>query len=139
MNKFRATKLWSVFAVFSLLVIFSSCKDEIDIRDAHVGTYSGVETFINGGIKTTRNVTIVVSKASESDNKLLLSGKFYGQDEVVESSISSDGSFTFSYTTNMDDYSTTVTGYNGKIKNGTISYSYSAQDYVTIDYSGTRK
>lgn len=138
--KTKFTYVWMAM-VMVVMLVFTGCKDdkekEVDLRDSFTGVYKGTETFVNNGVNTTREVTINVSKSTVDEDKMILSGKFYGTENTVEA-ILKNSSFTFMYTTVSQGVSVTVTGYSGSFGTNTMKYSYSTEGFVSISFSGEK-
>jgi len=141
MNKLRVFKFWPALAVLSLLLIFSSCGDKTedpDFRDVYQGTYVGTETWTNNGETTSQEQNVAVSKSSVSINKILLTGDIMVSNQVVDAIVATDGTFSFTFTTQISGASKTVTG-SGTITDRNLTFSYSAQGYVTTNFNGTKR
>jgi len=120
-------------SVVMMAGITSCSKDEVDFREKFVGSYSGNEQYTDGGIPVTSLYTALVSKSSESSSKVVISAEFMvaGRTESVAVEVSKEGSFFTSFASVVDGVSQTVQVSSGKFANGTLTYSYYVQGYVT--------
>lgn len=141
MSYLKKTKShYILFFILSGLIFFTSCKeeDETDVRDSYVGTYSGVLTFTNSGTNYSEDVTVKISK-SDIPGTIVIESVFYktGINEYASAYVS-NGSFNTAFMSFLNGFTETVTIFNGRLNNRTISYSFSAQDFVTCTVSATK-
>lgn len=132
--------LYLFVLLLTSLTFLSSCSEEkeVDIRDTYVGTYVGKRTYTNGGTNYTGDVTVKVTKSSVPGTIVIES--IYYKTLVTEyaSANASNGTFSTAFTSSMDGITETITVFNGKIDGKTISFSFSAQGYVTITVNATK-
>jgi hypothetical protein len=126
--------------LMSIICVFTSCsKDEdVDIRDSYVGTYQGTERYTNGGTNYSNAVSVNVVKSEVSSNKIIISSTFFNASpEIVQAAVQ-NGEFSGAFTSQINGISTTVTVTNGQVNGNTISYSYTAPDFVTVTVNATK-
>ena len=125
------------FVMFSGII---SCSKDDDYRDVYVGSYSGTESYMDGGITVTSPYTAIVTKSSESSEKVVINAEFMvaGRTEAVAVSVDKTGSFNTTFPSIVDGVSQTVIVSTGKFANGKLSYSYYVQGYVTYNVDVTK-
>lgn len=113
-----------------------------DYRDAFTGTYTGSETWNNGGMSMANDhMTVTVSKSSVSADRIVISSTFY-VDALIESFdavVSKDGNFTGSFPATLYGVSNLVDVKNGRFSGTGLSYNYSAQNLVTCQVNVTKR
>lgn len=132
--------MFSFVLLSCLLSMLSSCskEDDVDIRNSYIGTYQGKMNYTNNGTNYTGDITVKVSK-SETPGTIIIESIFYksATSEFASAGVT-NGVFNTAFTSSLDGVTETVTIFNGKIDGKTISYSFSAQDYVTITVNATK-
>ncbi|MCZ2100806.1 MAG: hypothetical protein LC107_04625 [Chitinophagales bacterium] len=124
-------------AFFICTTCLFSCEKD-DIRDSYVGTYVGTETYTNNGRVYTRDTSITVTKSSNNESSIIISASFF---KIAPDAVTVEvrnGKFSAAFTSLFDSATRTVNITNGLFSGQKISYSYSADGYVTTSVSATK-
>lgn len=138
-------KLATLMAVSVVMVAgSSSCtqNEPSDYRDAFTGTYTGMETWNNGGMTMSNDhLTVTVSKSSVSADRIVISSTFYvdALTESFDAVVSKDGNFTGSFPGTLYGASNLIDIKNGRFTGLSLSYNYSAQSLVTCQVNVTKR
>ncbi len=132
-------KLISYLAVVSIicLTLTSSCKKEVDDRDAFVGQWNVNETYtLVGGGSGTDTYTITISKSSTTDNGIVIT-QFGGGNVAVNATVSGSALSIPNQTINSGGDLWNISG-SGNISGNTLIFTYYVLDGWTGSCTATK-